>query len=237
MLKKNLNKSRAFLRRIIRRRVPVLQQLSMVECGAACLAIILNYYGRKTTVAEVRDLCAVGRDGLSALTLLRAARRYGLRTNAYSVRPEQLKHLRMPAIIHWGFRHFVVLESWSPGRVELVDPARGRLSLPCENFRDDFTGIVMTFEPGDEFPRRRSTGRSRDRSQWNFLKAMLAGRSIKGVLAQILLASLILQLMGLALPLFSKVLIDRLIPQKSLSLLSIFGMAMAIVAPAQAVVN
>src|SRR5262245_18036117 len=89
----------------IRRRVPVLQQLSMVECGAACLAIILNYYGRKTTVAEVRELCAVGRDGLSALTIVQAARHYGFLTKAYSIRPEQLKHLRLPALIHWGFRH------------------------------------------------------------------------------------------------------------------------------------
>ncbi|MCI0661247.1 MAG: peptidase domain-containing ABC transporter [Acidobacteria bacterium] len=219
----------------IRRRVPVLQQLSMVECGAACLAIILNYYGRKTTVAEVRDLCAVGRDGLSALTILQAARRYGLKTNAYSVRPELLRHLRLPAIIHWGFRHFVVLESWSPVRVELVDPARGRLSLPCENFRGDFTGIVLTFEPGDQFDRR--TARGQGGSLWQYHKLMLAGPSIKGVLAQLLLASLLLQVMGLALPFFSKVLIDRLIPQKSLNLLSIFGMAMALMALTQAVIN
>jgi len=235
MLKKNLNKSRAFLRRIIRRRVPVLQQLSMVECGAACLAIILNFYGRKTSVAEVRDLCAVGRDGLSALTIMRAARRYGLLTKAYLVKSEQLKHLRVPAIIHWGFHHFVVLEFWSPGRVELVDPARGRLSITAEEFQNDFNGIVMTFEPGDQFVRRTNGGM--ERSLWNYLELMVSGPSIKGLLAQILLASLLLQAMGLALPFFSKLLIDRVIPYQRLNLLSIFAIAMAITALGQAVVN
>jgi ATP-binding cassette subfamily B protein len=174
----------------IQRRVPVLQQLSMVECGAACLAIILNYYGRKTTVAEVRELCAVGRDGLSALTILQAARSYGLLTNAYSVKPDQIGHLRLPAIIHWRSHHFVVLESWSPGRVDLVDPARGRVRLSSEKFGDNFTGIVMTFEPGERFVRRGSGGGSR--ALWSFLKLMIEGSSVKGVLAHILLASLLL---------------------------------------------
>jgi ATP-binding cassette subfamily B protein len=219
----------------LRRRVPVLQQLSTVECGAACLAIILNYYGRKTTIAEVRDLCAVGRDGLSALTILQAAHHFGLLTKAYSVKPEQIARLRLPAIIHWGFHHFVVLETWSPGRVELVDPARGRLRLSSEKFRDDFTGIVITFKPGDRFLRHSNRGRGR--SLWNYFKMMVAGPSIKGVVSQVLLASLLLQALGLALPFFSKVLIDRIIPQRSLTLLSIFGISMAIMALGQAVLN
>jgi ABC-type bacteriocin/lantibiotic exporter with double-glycine peptidase domain len=35
--------------------VPVLQQLSTTECGAACLAMILGYFGRMTRIAECRD--------------------------------------------------------------------------------------------------------------------------------------------------------------------------------------
>src|SRR5215472_11966691 len=40
------------VQRVRRRRVPVLQQMSMVECGAACLAMILSYNGRPTSVSE-----------------------------------------------------------------------------------------------------------------------------------------------------------------------------------------
>ena len=60
------------------RRVPEMRQMSAVECGAACLAMILNYYGHATTISEVQERCGVGRDGLSALTIARAARQYGL---------------------------------------------------------------------------------------------------------------------------------------------------------------
>src|ERR1700731_1819402 len=58
---------RSFVRKLRRRRVPQLSQMNMVECGAACLAMILSYYGRKTSVSEVSTRCDIGRDGLSAL--------------------------------------------------------------------------------------------------------------------------------------------------------------------------
>src|SRR6266478_710206 len=45
------------LQRLRKRRVPVINQMGAVECGAACLAMILSYYGRKTSVSEVRDYC------------------------------------------------------------------------------------------------------------------------------------------------------------------------------------
>src|SRR5262249_55695347 len=66
-------------RRLLRRkrRVPVVRQMSLVECGAACLAMILSYYGHKTTISEVRERCGVGRDGLSALSIVKSARKYG----------------------------------------------------------------------------------------------------------------------------------------------------------------
>ena len=70
------------------KRVPALLQMSMVECGAACLAMLLSYHGRKTTISEVREQCGIGRDGLSALSLVKAARKYGMRVTSHFVRRE-----------------------------------------------------------------------------------------------------------------------------------------------------
>jgi len=68
-----------------KRRTPVVFQLNAVECGAACLAMILGYFGRKTRLEECRAKCDPGRDGVSALTILTAAREFGLRTRALSL--------------------------------------------------------------------------------------------------------------------------------------------------------
>src|SRR5260221_6317289 len=105
-----------------RRRVPVLLQMSVVECAAACLAMILSYYGRKTPVAECRTCFGMGRDGVSARTLADVARSFGLRVRALSLEPADFKDVPLPAIAHWNFNHFMVVESWSEKMVEIVDP-------------------------------------------------------------------------------------------------------------------
>ena len=72
----------SMIEKMRRKRVPQLRQMSMVECGFACLAMILSYYGRKTSISELRLRYGVGRDGLSAMALVRAARNYGMRLRA-----------------------------------------------------------------------------------------------------------------------------------------------------------
>src|SRR5207302_9081579 len=136
--------------RKLRRRVPPVLQMTAIECGAACLAMILSYYGRKTKVAEVRDLYGVGRDGLSALGIVKAARSYGMRVRAISLQGQidDFRFISLPVIVHWEFNHFMVVERWSADHVDVVDPAAGRKRLSREEFEQGFTGVVIMMEPG-----------------------------------------------------------------------------------------
>jgi ABC-type bacteriocin/lantibiotic exporter with double-glycine peptidase domain len=213
--------------------VPVLLQLKATECGTACLAMVLSYYGRETSVAECREICDTGRDGLSARTIAEAARSCGLRVKAFSLEPADLKYVRLPAVAHWGFDHFVVVEKWSPRRVVIVDPAAGRRRLRREEFEADFTGVVLTFEPGAHFRTRRREG-----SFWlEYLKSMLAAPGNKRVLAQILLASALLQAAGLALPVFTKVLVDQVLPFRIGNVLTLLGVGVTCVVAVQALMS
>src|SRR5258708_39196072 len=109
-----------------RRRTPIILQMTSVDCGAACLAMVLNHFGRKTRLAECRSHCDPGRNGVSVLTIVTAARKFGLRTKALSLRLPDLSQMPVPCIVHWTGNHFVLPESWSPTQVQIVDPARGR---------------------------------------------------------------------------------------------------------------
>ncbi|MGW2162245.1 cysteine peptidase family C39 domain-containing protein [Nonomuraea sp. NPDC001699] len=85
-------------------RVPVVLQHSMVECGAACLAMVLGAYGHRVSLPALAAEMGVGRDGVSALALVRVARAHGLDTHALSVPAAQVPELPFPAIVHWRAR-------------------------------------------------------------------------------------------------------------------------------------
>ncbi len=170
----------------------MLQQLSMVDCGAACLAMILSYYGRTTSVSEVLERCGVGRDGLSALSIVKAARMYGLRVRAIALQENDFRGVTLPAIVHWEFDHFIIVERWSPTYVEVVDPDLGRRRLTAEEFDEGFTGIVLMLEPGEHFDRRTSTSEMTLRT---YLVRYLKQAPL--VFVQIIAATLLLEFLGL----------------------------------------
>ncbi|MEU4509490.1 peptidase domain-containing ABC transporter [Nonomuraea wenchangensis] len=211
------------------RRLPVILQNTTTECGAACLAMVLCHHGRRITLHEVAERLQVGRDGLSAKAIVDGAREHGLKARAFSLAPEDLARVPLPAIAHWEFSHFVVVERWSPDRVDVVDPATGRRRMTAEEFGAGFTGVLLVFEPGEGFER----GTTSMASAWRreFVRTLFRRR--KGLLAQIVAASLLLQVLGLALPLFSQLLLDLIVPSRGVEVLTLLGGAVLLAGAAQ----
>ncbi len=126
--------------------VPIILQVSEVECGAACLTMILSYHGLSVSLSDCREMLRIGDHGASALSIANAARAHGLRVRAFSLSPADFRPVRLPAIVHWKSNHFVVLEHWSLDNVEIIDPAFGRRQLTAEEFGAGFAGVVLMFE-------------------------------------------------------------------------------------------
>jgi ATP-binding cassette subfamily B protein len=215
----------AWKRKILpRRRVPVLTQMSATECGAACLAMVLSYYGHKTSVAEVSNDCGVGRDGLSALSIVRAARSYRLQVKAISSDLDNFQYISLPAIVHWQFNHFLVVEKWTPHGIEVVDPATGRRKLTMAEFDAGFTGICVTLWPGRGFVRRKGVPRFAMLRRYIVNAIKVASAS----LFQVLISSLISLLFGFIMPITTEFVIDKIIPQSLYNGLLVFGLGMLI---------
>ena len=136
------------------RRVPVLVQMSAVECGAACLAMILSYYGRKTQrLRGAQALPGWARWPLGAGYCQSRAQLWPAGAGHLAARRRPQPDSPCPAIVHWEFNHFLVVERTSSRWVEVVDPAVGRRRLTYEEFFNGFTGIVLMLEPGVQFER------------------------------------------------------------------------------------
>ncbi len=215
--------------RVLGRRAPVLLQSTTTECGAACLAMILSHHGRATSVSECREIFGTGRDGTKATSIIHAARVLGLVPRAFSTDLDHFGQIPLPAIVHWSFNHFVVVERWSHRGVWVLDPAYGRRRLSRDEFSDGFTGVALTFEPGPDF-KRGGVHRSASRALFlHFLRAP----GVKGALGQVLGASMLLQLLGLAVPLATQMLVDKVLPLQLIGAMGILGAGIAIVAMAQ----
>ncbi len=126
--------------------------MEALECGAACLAMILAYYGKWMALEQVRRDSGVSRDGANAKNILGAARKYGLEAHGYRISPEAIRReATFPCIIHWNYNHFVVLTGFRAGKACLNDPSVGTISIPISEFNESYTGVALMFKPSESF--------------------------------------------------------------------------------------
>jgi ATP-binding cassette subfamily C protein len=185
-------------------KTPTILQLEAVECGAACLGMVLGYYKRIVPIAILRRECGVSRDGSKASNVVKAARRYGMEAKGFSKGIKDLEKLTLPLIVFWNFNHFVVLEGFSKGKAYINDPAMGHRILTMSEFERAFTGVVLTLVPGDEF----ETG-GRLPSLINAIVERLLGSMT--AITYCVLAGFFLVIPGLAIPTFNQIFIDNVI--------------------------
>jgi ATP-binding cassette subfamily B protein len=195
------------LRKLAARRghgaIPYIPQQEWADCGAACLAMVLTFLGRTTSLLEVREHLGTTR-GAAAHAILEAAERLGLRGRGVSIDLEHLPYLPAGSILHWQFNHFVVFRRMTRHGAEIVDPAMGPRTISMRDLRGAFTGVALVFEPTATFvPRAPGQGRL----GW-YVGQLLAQRH---VLSRIFVVSLLLRFFGLAMPLITGVMVDRVI--------------------------
>ena len=205
------------------RRIPYIPQLEVADCGAACLAMVLAYHGKNVSLAATREASGTSQEGVRAGGLADAARRYGLETRAVRADVEDLHLLPAGSILHWEFNHFVVFERLRRHSVDVVDPATGRRRISLKQFGRSYTGVALIFEPGPDFKRQ-----SRDnRGTWRYLRPVLdQGR----VLRRVLVTSILLRLFALAVPVFTALLVDRVVPTGNRHLLLVVAAAALVMA-------
>lgn len=185
-------------------KTPSVLQMEMVECGSACLTMILSYYGQVIPLERMRIECGVSRDGVKASNIVRAGEHLGMEVRAYKKEPEELKYMQPPMIIHWNFNHFVVFEGFKKNKAYLNDPAIGHVSVSMEEFDKSFTGVVLTFKPKDDF--------KPNNKKQSFVK-LISKRleNSKSAVVFLLIIGLFLTIPGIVIPAFSEIFVDDIL--------------------------
>jgi ATP-binding cassette subfamily B protein len=215
-------------KRGIFRRYPFYRQLDETDCGAASLAMISRYYGVSLRIGKLRDLANVGHEGASLYSLAAAAEKLGYATRAIRTDFSHLESLDLPAIVHWQGYHYIVLYEVKGDRVVVGDPAIGLLKMSRKEFEEGWTGrmLLLTATPtllGQEHAKT-TIGR--------FLPYLTPYRVL---LFEIFLASIILELLQLVNPVFTQMIIDKVLVHQNINMLNLMLGGMIIIGVFQSV--
>ncbi|HEY6796494.1 MAG TPA: NHLP family bacteriocin export ABC transporter peptidase/permease/ATPase subunit [Kineosporiaceae bacterium] len=204
-------------------KTPTVLQMEAVECGAASLSMILSYYGRFVSLEELRVACGVSRDGSKASNVLRAARTYGLIAKGMQLGVDAVAAVKPPVIVFWEFNHFLVIEGfgrrWGKPVAYLNDPAQGRRVLPMDEFDEAFTGVALLMTPSGTFSRG-----GRRPSVVAGMPSRLRGTGTLVLLGAV--ASILLILLGLAVPALTRAYVDLILVGGDTSFLLTFASLM-----------
>lgn len=205
------------------RRYPALLQLSEMDCGAACLAMILRYYGKHVSINRLRNMANVSRDGATLYSVAEAAEKLGFHARGIRASYEHLEKIELPAVAHWEGYHYIILYEAKPDRVVVADPAIGLRRMSREEFMKGWTGHLLVATPTPKLEEV-------EESKTTFGRFLPLLKPHRKLLVEILLASLLLQLFGLATPIFTQVIVDKVLVHKSIAILNMMLIGMLVVA-------
>ncbi len=204
-----------------RHRLRFRAQVEIADCGPACLASALEYHGLAVPLDEVRAVCGTGRDGTDALTLVEAARYYGLDARGVRADIDDLAALPTGSMLYWNFSHFVLLDRVQRRGIVIVDPAYGRRHVGWADVHKAYAGVALLVEPGPSF----EPGRRRRYGLMRHLKPLFRQHA---TLRRVVVTSLLLRLLALGLPLLTAALVDRVVPVSDTGLLRVLAFSLAV---------
>lgn len=213
------------------RRLPVIRQTTATECGLTCIAMIANYLGIGTDVAELRRQHPPSLKGATIKNITAICDALRLSSRAVTCRVSELHKLRTPCLLHWRFNHFVVLKSADREHLVIHDPARGVVKDSYECAADAFTGVALEISRGTGFQKSRQPPRLRLSGLIPFdapmRRKLLAGLGL----------ALICEMLVLSSPFYLQVVIDQVLGRGDSLLLNTLAVGFGVLLLFQVVAN
>ncbi len=203
------------------RRFEHILQIDEMDCGAASLGMICRHFGRKVSLARIRLLCHTATDGTSLKALCRAANELGLAARALKVSLRNLPHMPLPAIVHWEGNHWMVLHDVDKDFVRVADPAIGLRKIPRKEFEQKWSGYAALFDYTIAFEQAPES-RPGMAWVWPFLA------KFRKILLQVLALAVAVSFLELLFPVFSQMVVDKVVVENDHALLRMIIMAMFI---------
>ncbi len=228
---------------------PFYKQANAMDCGPTCLRMISKYYGRHFNTDTIRNAAGYSKDGVNLLGISEAAEKMGFRSRGVQISFEELlQDVKLPAILHWGQNHFVVLPPLSKtwfwkNTLKIADPRNGINHITKEVFLSNWistknesgkpVGVALILEPSPVFYTNNSE--KENAINWKYIFRYLD--SSRWQIVQVLFALFISSMLQLLFPFLTQSLVDTGIGTQNLQFITIVLFAQLILVCSRTIVD
>lgn len=192
-----------------------------VDTGLASLVLIAKHYKIAVDMRQMERAYVLESGSVDTATLVRAARDLKLKVRACSnITREKLAVLPVPAMMKLQGDRYIVLHGFRDGKMFITDPGYSQQVAQADEKKvmEAWTGEVILFTRRFELPE--------EDSKFGFRWFMPVVGKYSRYLRNVLFISLLLQLLGLAAPFFTQVIIDKVLVHRSAGTLDILIIGM-----------
>jgi len=212
-----------------------IKQYDESDCGPACLAMISQYYGKKTLVSRIRKWSRTDEEGTSLYGLIKGGEHLGIELTG--VKADGIKDIQvsdLPLIAHIlnedGFPHFIIIEKKTHKKLHIIDPAKGKEKMSFYEFEKNWDGILMLVKNNPNFGYDETLP-----SKYKLFSEIL--KDNKFIIINIFILSIVINLLGIFGAFYYKYLIDTIIPSRILENLHMITIAVLFLYVVNAVVS
>lgn len=213
---------------------PFYKQYDSMDCGPACLRMVVKHFGRNIPIQDLRDKTQIGKEGVNLLGIREAAEAIGIKGWAVQINISSLiSDTDLPAILHWNQNHFVVLYKIKRRRFFIADPSKGLISYTEDEFKRSWIssmenkqeeGIALLLQPTERFYTEANI--SNDKQPFFDFKGILKYTTpYKKLFLKILLATATSSLLLFILPFLAKSIMDKGIHKSDIHFISLVLLA------------
>ncbi len=194
-----------------------------IDTALHCLVTISRLLGLPADEVQLRRAYVVGPAVMDTMMLMRAAKELGLKARVIHPEKAKLSKLPLPAIARLKNGNYVVVVRQDDKRILLSDPYHDKpLTLPLSNFMEAWGGELVLIA-------RRFSFKEMNR-QFDFTWFIPVILKYKRFFGEVIVASFFLQLFGLVSPLFTQVIIDKVLVHHGVTTLDILALGLFLIA-------
>lgn len=211
----------------MKKKFPFIRQQNINDCGATCLAMVCQFYGKRISLENLRNYSNTTRSGVTTYDIKEALDKLCFENYIVKLSNKEIKKIPLPAILYWNQKHFVVLYKISQRnnsiQYHIADPNFGKVKLNTEEFNNGFFtdglyGVGILLEPTSAFNKITESN-----NNYSIAQQIIGFRRLIGNFKNKLFFSFILTLFAMganwAIPVLFQFIVDKGIKNNNINLI------------------